>query len=310
MTNPGDIPVLLLLFNRPNYAYEVISAVRAVKPPRVYVAVDGPRAGHPTDKTNIEDCLDLLALIDWPCHIEVLKRDVNLGCGRAVSEGITWFFEKEPMGIILEDDCVPTPAFFTFCAEMLLQYQDDERVMHISGTRWNEEFPIEQSYFFTAIGHIWGWATWRRAWKRYDYHMRTWPVEKQAGLITQFFSKRRHILYWETCFNTVYHQTEKHTWDYQWQYTLFRSGGLAVTPQKNLIQNIGTEGVHHSRSDAFRHRRFVHRDFKIEDIPIKLARHPDFDAYNMTHYFLRKDPLWIRLKRRIQKVSTRLVSVA
>ncbi|MFD1140186.1 hypothetical protein ACFQ4C_03665 [Larkinella insperata] len=235
----------------------------------------------------------------------MLKREENVGCGLGVSGGITWFFENEPMGIILEDDCVPTPAFFAFCAEMLLRYQDDERVMHISGTRWNEEYPIEQPYFFTAIGHIWGWATWRRAWQQYDYQMATWPADKRTNLIRQFFSNRRHIQYWETCFDTVYDQTEKHTWDYQWQYTLFRSGGLSITPQKNLIQNIGTEGVHDSGSDAFRHRRTAHPDFQIGGAQINTKRHPDFDAYNMSNYFLRKDPLWIRLVRRVKKISTR-----
>ncbi|RYZ31706.1 MAG: hypothetical protein EOP49_38580, partial [Sphingobacteriales bacterium] len=244
MFNSVDIPVLLLLFNRPHYAFEVISALEAARPAQIYVAVDGPRAGHPTDAENVEKCLALVAQIDWPCRIEILKRDENLGCGRAVSEAISWFFEHEPMGIILEDDCVPTPAFFRFCAEMLLRYQNDERVMHITGTRWNEEYPIEQSYFFTAIGHIWGWATWRRAWQHYDFRMSTWPSERYTKIIAQHFPAHRHVLYWESNFDTVYHQTEKHTWDYQWQYTLFRNGGLSVTPRKNLIQNIGAEGVH------------------------------------------------------------------
>ncbi|GAB3900601.1 hemolytic protein HlpA [Larkinella knui] len=303
MFNSVDIPVLLLLFNRPQYASEVLSVLETVKPSRIYVAVDGPRAGHPTDAENVEKCLALLNRIDWPCRVGILKRDQNLGCGRAVSEGIAWFFEYEPMGIILEDDCVPTPAFFSFCAEMLLRYQDDERVMHISGTRWNEEFPIESSYFFTAIGHIWGWATWRRAWQHYDYQMSTWPLEKNTDLITKVLPAHRHVHYWESNFDTVYHQTQKHTWDYQWQYALFRNGGLSITPRKNLIQNIGAEGVHDSRSDEFRHRRKAHADFQIKDAHREPVRHPNFDAYNMDHYFLRKDPLWIRLKRRVQKLS-------
>ncbi|RCR70852.1 nucleotide-diphospho-sugar transferase [Larkinella punicea] len=306
MFNNVDIPVLLLLFNRPHYAFEVISALEAVRPARIYVAVDGPRAGHPTDAENVEKCLALLARIDWPCRVEILKRERNLGCGLAVSEAISWFFEHEPMGIILEDDCVPTTAFFGFCAEMLLRYQDDERVMHITGTRWNEEYPIGESYFFTAIGHIWGWATWRRAWQHYDFQMSTWPSERHTDLIAQQFPSHRHVLYWETNFDTVYHQTEKHTWDYQWQYALFRNGGLSVTPQKNLIRNIGAEGVHDSESDEFRHRRTVHPEFQIKEESIPLSRHPFFDGYNMDHYFLRKDPLWVRLKRRVRKISEKL----
>ncbi|QJW87997.1 nucleotide-diphospho-sugar transferase [Spirosoma taeanense] len=301
MTN-FTTPVLLLLFNRPQYTQEVLQALAQVRPRTLYVALDGPRPGIDQDKAGIEACVNLVNQLDWPCQIHILKRDENLGCGLAVSQAIDWFFANEAMGIILEDDCVPAPAFFTYCQEMLAKYKHDSRIMHIAGTRWNEEFAIAEPYFFTAIGHVWGWATWRRAWQRYDYHMHNWPALQQTSFIREVFPRQKHVAFWEAMFNEVYNQSAKHTWDYQWQYTLFVSRGLAVTPRENLVQNIGATGVHDDQFEPWRHRRSVNHSFRVSGYQVPVRLHPYFDGYNMDHYFLRKDPIWIRAMRRVQRL--------
>lgn len=298
----SDVPVLLLFFNRPEYAREVILSLINIKPTTIYIAFDGPRLNSLTDKEGIDTCFNLLKLVNWPCQIRTLKRESNLGCGLAVSQAITWFFTHEEMGIILEDDCVPTPAFFNYCEKMLYKFKDDDQIMHISGTRWHEEFPIDTSYFFTSVGHIWGWATWQRAWKKYDYQITNWPVIKESGLLHRLFKNKKHVWYWETSFDDVHYAEQKHTWDYQWQYALFINEGLAITPRRNLVQNIGIEGVHDNRFDSHKHNRVVATDFKIVNEEVIAERNSRFDNYNMDHHFLHKGPLWVRIKKRIQTI--------
>ena len=54
--------------------------------------------------------------IDWECDIKTLFRDKNLGC--KCSKHAIHGFENEEMGIILEDDCLPSRVFFWFCEEL------------------------------------------------------------------------------------------------------------------------------------------------------------------------------------------------
>lgn len=250
---PFDIPILFILFNRPGHARVVFEQIRAAKPARLFVAVDGPRTGRPDDHPNVAECIALLQQIDWPCELKTLIRAENLGCGRAVSSAITWFFEQVEMGIILEDDCVPAPDFFTYCRELLFRHQYNPSVMHIGGVNLqNGNWRGSGSYYFTRICHIWGWATWRRAWKLYDFSMRSFPQFKRENSIQTVLTAPEDQAYWMTAFQNVY-GGQIDTWDYQWVYAVWTNRGLGALPNVNLIRNIGfDETATHTKTKDLR----------------------------------------------------------
>ncbi len=133
-----------------------------------------------------------------------------------MSSAIDWFFSQVEEGIILEDDCVPDQSFFLFCQELLERYRDDKRIMMISGD--NFEFGqkrMEYSYYFSRYFHIWGWATWKRAWKYYDVDMKAWPEIREKGYLNDLLYEKKIVKYWESIFNQVY-EGLINTWDYQW----------------------------------------------------------------------------------------------
>lgn len=169
-------PVLLLAFNRPDRLRRVIDALRPQAPGRVYVAVDGPRPGVESDAARVAATQAIVGEIDWACEISTLFREQNLGCGRAVSSGITWFFEHEDSGVILEDDLIPGPDFLAYCDALLEQYRHDERVFAVSGCNLvpPDRITAPGSYRFSGITHIWGWATWKRAWQHYAFDLTGW----------------------------------------------------------------------------------------------------------------------------------------
>ena len=122
----------------------------------MFLASDGPRTNVPDEKETVNEVRNyLLSEIDWSCKLKTLFRDENLGCGKAVSSAITWFFENVEMGIILEDDCLPSDSFFMYCRELLLKYKDNGRVMHIAGNNplgISSSFNDKDSYYFSKIG--------------------------------------------------------------------------------------------------------------------------------------------------------------
>ncbi len=169
-------PILLLVFNRPDTTRQVFETIRAARPPRLYVAADGPRPGRAGEAERCAEVRELTTQIDWPCELKTLFRNENLGCKIGVSSAIDWFFQNEPEGIILEDDVVPLPSFFLYCDVLLDRYRNDIRVGVISGSNLvSNHLMLEESYFFSRYNHIWGWASWRRAWDHYDVTMASWP---------------------------------------------------------------------------------------------------------------------------------------
>lgn len=245
-TKPLNTAVLFLVFNRLDTTKEVFAQIRQAKPPRIYLASDGARKDKDGELEVVENIRDyILKNIDWDCEVKTLLRDENLGCKVAVSSAIDWFFEYEEMGIILEDDVVPTQSFFWFCESMLNKYKNDDRVMMISGTNYMLDIRDElgRDYFFSRHFTIWGWATWKSAWDKYDVKIPTWRNEITPEHI-KFVSNHNYILkHFENTFDLIYHN-KMNTWDIQWVYTCLFNYGLCLTPSINMIKNIGVSGTH------------------------------------------------------------------
>lgn len=244
--NKFNVPVLLMIFNRPDTTFRVFEQIRKFKPSRLFIAADGPRENVVRDKEKCDQARDIAKQVDWDCEVKTLYRDKNLGCGIAPSSAISWFFENVEEGIILEDDCVPNLSFFRFCAELLERYKDDKRIMTISGS--NLQFGrkrTEYSYYFSRYTFMWGWASWRRAWNYFDFNMKLWPKVRGERLLFNILGNKRELSFWRNNFDKIY-KGEKSIWDYQWLFTCWLQNSLTIVPEVNLISNIGfgNKGTH------------------------------------------------------------------
>ena len=223
-------PVLFLIFNRPEPTALVFEEIKKQQPQSLFVAADGPRKNKPGEK---EACIQtrqlVLEAINWECDVKTFFQDENLGCGKAVSSAIDWFFENVEEGIILEDDCLPHDSFFTFCSALLKYYRNDEDVMHINGSNYQQGYKRgDGSYYFSRFAHIWGWASWRRAWEKYDFSLQSYKGCPKNGLNLSLI---RAI---DSAANK-----KIDTWDTQWFFSVWCNEGLVITPNTNLITNLG-----------------------------------------------------------------------
>ena len=232
--------VLLLVFNRPELTARVLGAIRQARPPRLYIAADGPRPSRPTDAALCRRTREVCAQVDWECEVHHLYREGNLGCRAAVSSAIDWFFGREERGIILEDDVLPHPTFFSFCEHRLGQYESDESVMMVAGANPVAAFHhTSASHILSPYGLVWGWATWRTAWTRHDSEIRDWPeVRSHIRSLRYGGMSRTSLLMWRDILDELYHGRID-TWDFQWFLAIFRSRGFIVIPSQSLIENIG-----------------------------------------------------------------------
>lgn len=235
---PLNTAVLFLVFNRPDVTAQVFEAIRQAKPPRLYVAADGPRPNRPGEAERCAEVRRIATNVDWPCEVKTLFRESNLGCKRAVSDAITWFFENEPQGIILEDDCLPDPTFFRYCEDMLTRYQYDDRVMMVSGTNLAWDIDQKESHYFSRYPHIWGWASWRRVWTWYDVHMMDLQTLLSDSGFVESFRRYAEYEHWSRVLTSV-RDGQVDTWDAQVVYLAFSRSQMTVYPSGNLISNIG-----------------------------------------------------------------------
>ena len=246
--------VALIVFNRPETTRKVLEAIRLAAPKYLYVIADGPRKGNLNDEKQCQLVKDVIDEVDWDCEVIKNYSDINLGCGKRPASGIDWVFEQEDECIILEDDCLPTPSFFSFCENLLKKYRYDKRVMMISGNHHLlQKQDVEDSYFFSRHTQTWGWATWKRAWNYYDYDMASWPKVKKSNLLESIYNSKRCARSWTKLFDQCYQDKNKDYWDFQWTFCCLAQNALNIIPDRNLVSNIGfghEGGTHFAGSDA------------------------------------------------------------
>lgn len=244
MSKPLEVAVVLIVFNRPEPTKRVFDVIRSVRPKRLFVLADGPRSDRPDDIELCQRVMEICLKVDWECQVDSRFSHVNLGCRRSVVEGLSWVFGQVERAIILEDDCLPAPVFFPFCEELLDRYQNDPEVGMISGDNFLEgKWKIEDSYYFSRFCHIWGWATWRRAWTKMDLTMGDWPTLRETHWLKTITGAGPQNHYWKTMMDDSFAGSPGlNTWDVTWQYTHWKNGMRSIIPAANLVKNIGFDG--------------------------------------------------------------------
>ncbi len=237
--NPAkiDVSVLILFFNRPEQLSQVFEQVRQARPARLFLYQDGPRGER--DMAGIEACRKVVEQIDWECEVHRKYQERNYGCDPSEYLSQKWAFSMTDKCIVLEDDDVPSQSFFPFCKELLDRYEDDPRVAMICGFNEDEETPdCSDSYFFTSIFAIWGWASWRRVIDQWegDYAFLD-DAENMKRLETLSRQRRYRKDFIPMCHN--HRATGKEYYESIFWASMLLHSQLAIMPQKNMINNLG-----------------------------------------------------------------------
>jgi hypothetical protein len=292
-------PIVLLCFNRPAKTQAVMQTIRAARPHRLYVVADGGRVDVEGEAESCAAVRRIATAVDWPCEVFTDFAPQNLGCYRRVASGLSWAFGQSEELIILEDDCLAHPDFFTFCDELLERYRHDERIFAVSGDNFQKGPPrTADSYYFSRIFHCWGWASWRRSWQSVDLEMTDWPVLRDGGWLEDAFADRRMVEYFTRAFDETYHGRNS-SWAYRASFSSLAQGRVNILPGVNLVRNIGLdEQATHTAESG-------HMERAAGGLPFPL-RHPrtlivDRRADNAT--FVQDDDMLLRrIRRRLKSV--------
>jgi hypothetical protein len=277
-------PIALFIFNRPDQTAKVLAKIARVRPAHLLVIADGAR--NEAEDQRCQATRSLLDAVDWPCDVRRNFSQTNLGCRLRMSSGINWVFEQVEQAILLEDDCVPDLSFFPFCEELLDRYHDDPRVLSISGDNFQfGQSQTSDSYYFSRLTHVWGWATWRRAWRNYDITMSQWPSVRDSRFLDDLLATDPAAIdEIRRAFDRVY-RGEVDTWDTQWTLSSWLANGLTILPDVNLITNIGFgPDATHTRSPRSEMANLPAMEMKFPlRHPEKAERNLEADAFTLLH---------------------------
>jgi hypothetical protein len=312
------VPVALIFFKR-MCVLEVIERIRAYGPECLFLIADGGK--------NEEEQLQCVAVrkeveaaIDWPCRVQMLYSDDNLGCRKRIPSGLDWLFSQVDRAIILEDDVIPIISFFLYCQEILERYADNSRVWVVSGSNYvhSKEYCNEYSYLFSGYAELCGFATWRRAWQYYDREMSLWPEAHKLKLLKSFFLGRYEQAYWERIFQEVYdHTCTCDPWDFQWLFSSWLNGALSVVPKHNQLTNIGwgADATHTKTALSFLEMPATELTFPLHHPPM-VVRNAYFDRdygrvmFYGTAYGRIRRKSWVILMKCIVMITPRSVRKA
>lgn len=296
-----DVPILFIVFNRPDTTARVWETLRTLKPTKLFVAADGARSAEEFERCELTR--RIVSTPDWDCDFHKLFRQENVGLKGAVAGALDWFFENVEEGIVLEDDCLAHPDFFFYCRHFLERFRDDERVYHIGGNNWQNGKRVGPwSAYFSLYPHIWGWATWRRAWKLMDLEMKLWPEFRDAGMMRELFVHPVVARWWEERLERVWRGAIRGAWSYHWGFAGWVHGKLSLTPNVNLVSNIGF-GKYGTNTVGSRHHHMaavpVHPLPSPYTVPPFYIPHRSADFRTFKHIF--KPNYYIKLINKINE---------
>ncbi len=275
-----DVPIALVIFNRPESVRRSFARIRAAQPSKLFVISDAARPDCEGEEELVAQSREIAQQVDWPCQVRKIYATENLGCDRRIASGITEAFDEVDRLIVIEDDCVADSSFFGYCQELLQKYQHDQRVMAVSGNNFQQGIRrTESSYYFSKYPHCWGWATWRRAWQHFDLQMTGWPQFRDQGHLASVCSSKAEVEYWIKMLDRVYNGQVK-SWAYPWTLACWMQHGLTALPEVNLVSNIGF-GITATHTND---RQQETADLQVESLgeivhPQWVFRHVEADAY-------------------------------
>ena len=300
-------PVLFETFVRVEYARQVFEAIKKAKPRVLYFYSNKGRIDHEGEIEKNNEIRSWTKEIDWDCELHTWFREECVDVYTSLRGAISWLFENETSGIILEDDTVPTPAFFSFCDQIIERYKDEKKVWCISGDNYVPECTFDADFSFSHYHSMYGWATWKDRWDSIPWAKI--PVEEllDLGKLSIFYkSKKEARDRIASLKKNVGYINDKMCWDYAFGATIDLHSGVTVIPKEHLVTNVGLQGMH-SRLAS---KAFFHIDAKPSGDYYEIKRYPtSIEAnFDYDHAFFAKSYKYSKLYKRVYRRLIALLS--
>lgn len=302
-------PVLFQTFVRVDYARQVWESIKKAQPKKLYFYSNKGREDRPGEVDNNNKIREWINEVDWDCELHTWFREECVDVYTSLKGAVDWLFNNEEEGIILEDDIVPTQAFFSFCDQMVNRFRNEKNVWYCSGDNFYNLNPSGYDYIFSRYHWMYGWATWRDRWQKIrwdDFKINELLSSRLPYHLYESSEQARRRINQIKDFADFLKQTKD--WDYAFGITIDQNLGFGVFPKEHLIHNIGISGVNHSQGEV----SFVNIEPKVNSDHYLIKNEPpfvccDFD-FDYQYYKIKKRERYT-LKNIIKSVIFRIKKI-
>lgn len=302
LSMPTNTPVLFITFARPEYARQTFDGIKKAKPAKLYFYSNKARVEKLDEIERNNQIREFADEIDWECDLKLFFREEYVDVYTSLWGAIDWVFENEEQAIILEEDCVPSLAFFDFCEQLLPKYKDDHRVWVISGNNFIEGFnPSGYDYFYSYFPYMYGWASWRNRWQKVIRNRLPYEEIKNYRLFDQIYIKKDAV---KKALNFTKRIVNTRAWDYRFTISMKCQGSFGIIPKDNLVSNIGISGAHNKGKHGIFHNRDISEKntYEIKVIPPFVVPDYRYSNYWYKFYYLKRKNIFLRSFNKLSKL--------
>lgn len=245
----------------------LIQSLATLKPKLVLLAVDGPKHNRPNDVELVRQTQDLASEITWDAEIRTRFRGTNLGLRRAVVDAVTWANSEYGRVIVLEDDVRAGPQLLEFLNHNLSEHQENTKIAHINGYNLVPKEYLsnpDRTSRLSIYPESYAWATWERAWKKYDDNL-TWAKNASVQDFKKICGSTIGALCWKQKFADAAAERID-TWAYRWLGSMWENSWYMVSPNRNIATYQGLQDGTHTR------RGVKYAEPVIEKLPMYSSR--------------------------------------
>ena len=261
-------PIALFVYYRPNHTCKTLESLMTndeFSDSPLYVFCDG--AKRKKDIPLVQATRELIRSYELD-NATIIERKENMGLANSIITGVTELCDRYGRVIVVEDDLVVSPYFLEYMNTALDRYKNETSVMQISGYMFPVEFEMKNDAVFLTFTSSWGWATWQRAWKRFDTTMSGYKILKDDPSLRNRFDLGGCYNYFNMLESQVYGKID--SWAIQWYLSIFMLSGLTLYPARTLVQNIGFDGsgTHCGRSGISDNLDYEYRVLKYPPVEV------------------------------------------
>jgi hypothetical protein len=309
-------PIALFSYNRPQHVERALSTLACcarLDECDLHFFSDGLR--YEEHRGGWEAARRIVRARAADLNATVVEAAANLGCSPSIVKHVTELCREYGRVIVVEDDFVLNPGYVSYLLDGLDRYENEPAVFQVSAYMFPVELPPGQDAYLMPYTTAWGWATWQRAWQKFD-----WDAAGIADLLAdaeaaRHFNLRGGVNYTKSLRAEL--ERPRQIYDVMWYYAVFKHNGLVAHPRRSLVYNAGLDG---SGTFSTNDPKFpqVPRASIAERVFDQPMRWPEIVALDETAYAAlttqlrirreRKPPIHVRARHKLAIYRRRLLA--
>lgn len=302
-------PVLYVTFYRHEYARKSFDAIKAAKPRKLFFYSNAARLDRPNEVEGNRIIRSFVDEIDWECELHTYFRETYVDMVESHEGAYGWVFKTEKQLIAIDDDCIASKAFFTYCETLLNLYADNKQIWLISGDNFTPDYyTSEYDITFSRYGHLFGWGTWKDRWEKFPRRVNDWNKKKYKPVFQNYYSTKKEVNFQLNRFDSYFKRTyPKHPiWDFLMFLEIIKTNGLTIIPKLNLANNIGVIGDHNPGEDYyFYHLPYYSKEkYSLNSLPLIIKPDNFYDLMHLKNHWLttQNNSIYYRIKRKLKTI--------